>query len=67
METIMSRKKKQIESSEEENKGEKMNTKEFLNFRDLAWKKRIPFDCEHLGGGNYLVQCEEQFMQLIGY
>ena len=48
-------------------KREKMNVKEFLNFRNLAKKKKVSFDCLHKGNGNYLVECDKYFMELIGY
>ena len=51
----------------EEKKKEEMNIKEFLNFRELAKTKRVSFDCQHVGGGNYLVECEQWFLSLLGY
>lgn len=48
-------------------KREKMNVKEFLNFKNIAKKGNVKFDCEHKGNGDYLVECEEWFLSLIGY
>ena len=48
-------------------KKELMGVREFLNFKQLAKQKKIPFNCEHKGNGNYLVEAEEYYMSLIGF
>ena len=43
-----------------------MDIKEFLNFRKLAFSKGKQFNCERKGM-NYEVECEKEWMELIGY
>ena len=43
-----------------------MDITEFLNFRKLAFQKRKQFNYERRGM-NYEVECDKEWMELIGY
>lgn len=43
-----------------------MDIKEFLNFRKLAFQKKKEFNCERKGL-TYQVECDKEWMELIGY
>lgn len=62
-----------LKSSKMETKAKKpteskteMSIPEFLNFRTIAYKKRINFDC-HFENGKYVVEAPEQFMLQLGF
>lgn len=44
-----------------------MDIKEFLDFRKLAFQKNKHFDCERIQGLMYKVECDKEWMELIGY
>lgn len=43
-----------------------MSIREFINFRSLAFKKRVEFFCS-IKDSLYRVECDEEFMEQIGY
>jgi hypothetical protein len=52
---------------EEDKKIVRMEIDEFLNFRTLAFNKHVDFLCNITPHCNYVVECDNTFMQAIGY
>jgi hypothetical protein len=44
-----------------------MSVNEFINFRALAFNKHINFLCNITPSCHYMIECDNTFMQAIGY